>query len=302
MLNVDKSKQEKKRNILNKLNQINWRGWLFLSPALTILAIFLFIPILMVIYLSFTDGNIINIHWIGLKNYQKLMIDPDFSQIIFNTIYFSIFTIIPSIIIPLILAIFLNQNIPLKGFFRTAYFLPSITSLVAMGLAFRWLFQNNGTINQILLQLNFPPVNWLNSTFWAMPVLIIFSIWRQIGFNLVVFLAGLQTIPQNRYEAAELDGANFWAKVWYVTLPALKPTLIFAIITTSIFTFRSFEQVYVMTGGGPLNSTNILAFYIYEQAFRQFNFGYASASTSILLLIALALVSLQLITTNENDE
>lgn len=296
MLNVDKSNQEKK-NILNKLNQINWRGWLFLSPALTILTIFLFIPILMVIYLSFTDGNIININWIGLKNYQKLLIDPDFPQIIFNTIYFSLFTIIPSIIIPLILAILLNQNILLKGFFRTAYFLPSITSLVAMGLGFRWLFQNNGTINQILLQLNLSPVNWLNSTLWAMPVLILFSIWRQIGFNLVVFLAGLQTIPQNRYEAAELDGANFWAKAWYITLPALKPTVIFAIITTTIFTFRSFEQVYVMTGGGPSNSTNILAFYIYEQAFRQFNFGYASASTSILLLIALALVSVQLIVT-----
>lgn len=299
---MDINKQPKRNKLLNKLNQINWRGWLFLSPALTILTIFLFIPILMVIYLSFTDGNIIKISWVGLKNYQKLLIDPDFPQIIFNTIYFSIFTIIPSIIIPLILAIFLNQNIPLKGFFRTAYFLPSITSLVAMGLGFRWLFQNNGTINQILLQLNFTPVNWLNSTFWAMPVLILFSTWRQIGFNLVVFLAGLQTIPQNRYEAAELDGANFWAKVWYITLPALKPTLIFAIITTSIFTFRSFEQVYVMTGGGPLNSTNILAFYIYEQAFRQFNFGYASASTSILLLIALALVSLQLIVTNKNEE
>lgn len=289
------------KNKFNLLNIINWRVWLFLTPALTILTIFLFIPILMVIYLSFTDGNIIHLHWIGLKNYQKLLIDPDFPQIIFNTIYFAIFTIIPSIIIPLILAILLNQNIPLQGFFRTAYFLPSITSLVAMGLGFRWLFQNNGTINQILLQFHLHPVNWLNSTFWAMPVLIVFSTWRQIGFNLVVFLSGLQTIPQNRYEAAELDGANFWAKIWYITLPALKPTLIFAVITTSIFTFRSFEQVYIMTGGGPYNTTNILAFYVYEQAFRQFNFGYASASTSILLLLALALVSLQLITTNSND-
>lgn len=286
---------------LNLLKNMKGRAWLFLIPALSILTIFLFIPILMVIYLSFTDGNIINIHWIGLKNYQKLLIDPDFPQIIFNTLYFSIFTIIPSIIIPLILAILLNQNIPLQGFFRTAYFLPSITSLVAMGLGFRWLFQNNGTINQILLQFHLHPINWLNSTFWAMPVLILFSTWRQIGFNLVVFLAGLQTIPQNRYEAAELDGANFWAKVWYITLPALKPTLIFAVITTSIFTLRSFEQVYVMTGGGPLNSTNILAFYVYEQAFRQFNFGYASASTSVLLLFALALVSLQLITTNSHE-
>lgn len=286
----------------DKLNHsIKLETLVIFNTSLNPINYFLFIPILMVFYLSFTDGNIIQISWIGLKNYRKLLIDPDFSQIIFNTIYFSIFTIIPSLIIPLFLAILLNQNLPLKGFFRTAYFLPSITSLVAMGLGFRWLFQNNGTINQILLKLNFYPINWLNSTFWAMPVLILFSTWRQIGFNLVVFLAGLQIIPQNRYEAAELDGANFWAKIWYITLPALKPTLIFATITTTIFTLKSFEQVYIMTGGGPSNSTNILAFYIYELAFRQFNFGYASATTTILLLVALILVSLQLFTTKDNE-
>jgi multiple sugar transport system permease protein len=163
-----------------------------------------------------------------------------------------------------------------------------------MGLGFRWLFQNNGPINELLLSLDITPIPWLNSTFWAMPILIIFSTWRQIGFNLVVFLAGLQTIPQSHYEAAELDGANFLAKLWNITLPALKPTLIFTTITTSIFTFRSFEQVYIITNGGPSNSTNILSYYIYEQAFRQFNFGYASASTSILLIISLILVSIQL--------
>jgi multiple sugar transport system permease protein len=133
-----------------------------------------------------------------------------------------------------------------------------------------------------------------------MPVIIIFSTWRQIGFNLVVFLAGLQAIPQSRYEAAELDGANFWAKLWYITLPGLKPTLIFATITTAIFTFRSFEQVYIITNGGPSNSTNLISYYIYEEAFGQFNFGYAAASTSILLIIALILVSIQLIIWRES--
>jgi multiple sugar transport system permease protein len=278
-------------DILKKPNLI---AWLFLAPALIFLAIFLFFPILSLIYLSFTNGSIVATKWIGLANYKRLLIDTDFRQIIFNTAYFSIVTIIPSIIIPLALSILLNQKIILTGFFRTAYFIPSITSLVAMGLGFRWLFQNNGPINELLLSLNITPKPWLNSTLWAMPILIIFSTWRQIGFNLVVFLAGLQAIPQSRYEAAELDGANFWAKLWYITLPALKPTLIFATITTSIFTFRSFEQVYIITNGGPSNSTNILSYYIYEQAFRQFNFGYASASTSILLLIALILVIIQL--------
>lgn len=273
--------------------------WLFLSPALTLLSIFLFIPILYLIYLSFTNGNLTSTQWIGINNYRRLIIDSDFAQIIINTIYFSITSIIPSIIIPLLLAVLLNQKIILRSFFRTCYFIPSITSLVAMGLGFRWLFQNNGPVNQLLQQINITPIPWLNSPLWAMPIIILFSTWRQIGFNLVVFLAGLQAIPKSRYEAAELDGADSWAKFLYITIPGLKPTLIFCTITTSIFTFRSFEQIYVMTNGGPANSTNILAYYIYQQAFRQFNFGYAAAATSILLLIAFLLVYIQILITKE---
>ncbi|BAQ59597.1 sugar ABC transporter [Geminocystis sp. NIES-3708] len=269
-------------------------AWLFLAPALILLTIFLFAPILSLLYISFTNGNLVSSRWIGLANYKRLLIDADFKQIIFNTLYFAIATIIPSIIIPLFLSILVNQKIILREFFRTAYFIPSITSLVAMGLGFRWLFQNNGPINDLLSQLHINPIPWLNSTTWAMPILIIFSTWRQIGFNLVVFLAGLQAIPQNRYEAAELDGADFWQKFYYITLPGLQSTLIFATITTAIFTFRSFEQVYIITNGGPSNSTNLLSYYMYEQAFRQFNFGYAAASTSILLIIALILVTIQL--------
>ncbi|WP_069790929.1 carbohydrate ABC transporter permease [Cyanobacterium sp. IPPAS B-1200] len=273
--------------------------WLFLSPALILLTIFLFIPILYLIYLSFTNGSLTATKWIGLNNYRRLTIDSDFAQIIINTIYFSITSIIPSILIPLLLAVLLNQKIILRSFFRTSYFIPSITSLVAMGLGFRWLFQNNGPVNQLLQQINLTPISWLNSPLWAMPVVILFSTWRQIGFNLVVFLAGLQAIPKSRYEAAELDGADSWAKFLYITLPGLKPTLIFCTITTAIFTFRSFEQIYVMTNGGPANSTNILAYYIYQEAFRQFNFGYAAAATSILLLIAFLLVYVQILITKE---
>ncbi|AUC60779.1 ABC-type multiple sugar uptake system permease component [Cyanobacterium sp. HL-69] len=273
--------------------------WLFLSPALILLTIFLFIPILYLIYLSFTNGSLTATKWIGLNNYKRLIIDSDFTQIIINTIYFSVTSIIPSILIPLLLAVLLNQKIILRSFFRTSYFIPSITSLVAMGLGFRWLFQNNGPVNQLLQQINLTPIPWLNSPLWAMPVVILFSTWRQIGFNLVVFLAGLQAIPKSRYEAAELDGADSWAKFLYITLPGLKPTLIFCSITTAIFTFRSFEQIYVMTNGGPANSTNILAYYIYQEAFRQFNFGYAAAATSILLLIAFFLVYIQILITKE---
>jgi multiple sugar transport system permease protein len=276
-------------------------AWIFLAPALLLLGVFLIYPIVYLIYLSFTDGSftVEGVRWIGGRNYQRLLFDQDFWQVIFNTIYFTIATVIPTLIIPLILAVLLNRALFLQGTLRAAYFIPSITSLVAVGLGFRWLFQNDGPINNFLLNFGIEPIPWLSSTTWAMPVLILLSSWKQIGFNLVVFLAGLQTIPRSRYEAAELDGADDRAKFWYITLPGLKPTLIFVIVTTTIFTLRSFEQVYIITGGGPLNSTNLLVYYIYESAFSRFEFGYAAAATTFLLAISFILVYLQLKTNNE---
>lgn len=265
---------------------------MFLAPALILLGIFLFYPIAYLLYLSFTTGSftVAGIQWVGWRNYWRLFTDTDFWQVIGNTAYFTIATVIPTIIIPLGLAVLLNRSLALRGILRTAYFIPSITSLVAVGLAFRWLFQTDGPVNEVLFQWGLSPIPWLSSTIWAMPVLILLSSWKQLGFNLVVFLAGLQIIPQSRYEAAELDGANGWAKFWYITIPGLKPTLVFAVLTTAIFTLRSFEQVYIITGGGPLNSTNLLVYYIYEQAFARFEFGYAAAAATILLLIAFIFV------------
>jgi multiple sugar transport system permease protein len=273
---------------------------LFLSPALVILGVFLFYPIVYLLYLSFTIGSftVTGIEWVGGQNYLRLLTDSDFWQVMGNTAYFTLATVIPTIIIPLGLAVLLNR-IALRGLLRAAYFIPSITSLVAVGLAFRWLFQTDGRVNDLLLAWGLEPISWLSSTFWAMPVLILLSTWKQLGFNLVVFLAGLQIIPQSRYEAAELDGANGWAKFWYITLPGLTPTLVFAILTTAIFTLRSFEQVYIITGGGPLNSTNLLVYYIYQQAFSRFEFGYAAAAASVLLAIAFIFVYLYLRVWNE---
>ncbi|ELR98695.1 carbohydrate ABC transporter permease [Gloeocapsa sp. PCC 73106] len=276
------------------LDQDSFVAWSFLTPALILLGIFLFWPIVYLVYLSFTDGNLSNSRWVGGQNYLKLLTDSDFRQVIGNTLYFTIATVIPSLIIPLVLAVLLNQSLPGTGLLRTAYFIPSITSLVAVGLGFRWLFQTDGPVNYLLSFWGWPPIPWLSSSIWAMPVLILLGIWKQIGFNLVVFLAGLQTIPQSRYEAAELDGANAWAKFWQITLPGLRPTLVFVTVTTVIFTLRSFEQVYIITGGGPLNSTNILVYYIYQEAFFQFKFAYAAAGTVLLLAIASFFVYLQL--------
>ncbi len=278
-------------------------AWIFLAPALILLGIFLFWPIAYLLYLSFTTGSFTStgIQWVGLRNYLRLILNPDFWQILSNTLYFTLATLIPSLVIPLGLAVLLNQSIALRGFLRTAYFIPSITSLVAVGLGFRWLFQTEGPVNAFLGTFGVEPIPWLGSTTWAMPVLILLSSWKQIGFNMVVFLAGLQTIPQSRYEAAELDGANSWQRFWYITLPGLRPTLVFATITTAIFTLRSFEQVYMITGGGPLNSTNLLVYYIYEQAFALFDFGYAAAAATVLLGFTGVLVYIQLKTSGEEN-
>jgi len=271
-------------------------AWIFLAPALILLGVFLLWPIVYLFYLSFTTGSFTaeGVRWAGLRNYLRLVLNPDFWQVLGNTVYFTIATVIPSLVIPLGLAVLLNRSFALRGLLRTAYFIPSITSLVAVGLGFRWLFQTEGPVNALFGSLGFEPIPWLGSTTWAMPVIILLSSWKQLGFNMVVFLAGLQAIPPSRYEAAELDGANSWQQFWHITLPGLRPTLIFATITTAIFTLRSFEQVYIITGGGPLNSTNLLVYYIYEQAFALFDFGYAAAAATVLLGFTLVLVYLQL--------
>ncbi len=283
------------------LDNDTFAAWTFLSPALILLSIFIIWPIAYLFYLSFTTGSFTSTGttWVGLRNYWRLLQTPDFWQVLGNTIYFTVATVIPSLIIPLGLAVLLDKSLALRGLLRSAYFLPSIISLVAAGLGFRWLFQSDGPANAFLDLFGIAPIPWLGSTTWAMPVLIVLSIWKQLGFNMVVFLAGLQAVPPSRYEAAELDGANAWQQFWHVTLPGLQPTMIFATVTTAIFTLRSFEQVYVITGGGPLNSTNLLVYYIYQEAFAQFDFGYAAAAATVLLTFTLVFVYLQLQTWGE---
>ncbi|WP_448532831.1 carbohydrate ABC transporter permease [Parathermosynechococcus lividus] len=271
-------------------------AWLFLLPAVGLLTLFVFAPIVYVIYLSFTSGSLTQggMAWVGGQNYQRLFQSPDFWQVVGNTLYFTGATVLPTILMPLALAVGLNQAVFGRSLLRTAYFLPTVTSIVAAGLGFRWLFQTDGLVNHLLAALGIPAIAWLSDPSWAMPVLILLSSWKQLGFNLVVFLAGLQTIPGDRYEAALLDGANPWQQFRYITLPGLQPTLILVLVTTTIFTLRSFEQVYVVTGGGPLNTTNLLVFYIYQQAFAFFDIGYAAAAATVLLVVTLGLTWLQL--------
>ncbi|APB35022.1 binding-protein-dependent transport systems inner membrane component [Gloeomargarita lithophora Alchichica-D10] len=270
------------------MNQSRWLTGLFLLPALIILGLFTFWPLVYLLGLSFTQGTLTRFgsHWVGLENYFRLFDDPDFWQVVSNTGLFTVGTVVPAVVIPLVLALGLNQVIWGRGLWRLLYFLPSIISLVAAGLAFRWLLQTQGLVNQ-LLGISIP---WLSEPGSAMFALILISVWHQIGFNLVIFLAGLQTIPLSQYEAAGLDGANHWQRFWYVTVPGLRPTLVLVAITTTLFTLRSFEPVYVLTGGGPLNRTNILVYYVYDQAFNQFDLGYAAAAAVVLFTVVLGLL------------
>jgi multiple sugar transport system permease protein len=273
-----------------------WAASLFLLPALAVLAVFLLFPILYVVYLSFTAGSftVAGMRWVGWNNYLRLLGSPDFWQVAGNSLAFGLGTILPTTVISLGLAVVLDRQTVGRGLWRTVYFLPTVTSLVAAGLGFRWLFQTDGAVNGLLKILGVTPIDWLSDPAWALPVVILLSIWQQMGFNLVTFLAGLQGIPASRYEAAALDGANGWQQFWYITLPGLRSTLVLVLVTTAIFTLRSFEQVYVVTGGGPLNSTSLLVYHIYERAFGRFDFGYGAAATTLLLLLTVVLVYFQL--------
>ncbi|MEN9214132.1 MAG: sugar ABC transporter permease [Gloeomargarita sp. DG02_4_bins_56] len=270
------------------MNPSRWLTGLLLSPALMILGLFTFWPMIYLVGLSFTQGSLTRLgwHWVGLENYARLFADPDFWQVVGNTVIFTSGTVIPAVILPLGLAVVLNQAIWGRSLWRLLYFLPSVISLVAAALAFRWLLQTQGPLNQ-LFHTNIP---WLSEPGTAMLALIAVSVWHQIGFNLVVLLAGLQTIPASQYEAALLDGANAWQRFWYITVPGLRPTLVFVVITTTLFTLRSFEPVYLLTGGGPLNRTNILVYYVYDQAFNQFDLGYAAAAAVVLFTLVLGLL------------
>lgn len=269
-------------------------AWLFLAPALVLLSVFVFWPMAYLVWLGFTDGSLRDPFFVGLANYERLFTSARFAQVLLNTAIFTLGAVIPSIVLGLLVAVVLARAIPLRALLRSVYFLPTAISLVVAGVAFRWLFHPQGWVNGFTGLWGAAPLDWLASPVWAMPVLIVVTIWKQLGFNVIIFLAGLGTVPRSRYEAAALDGANDWQQLWYVTVPGIRPTLVFAVVTTVIFTFRSFEPVYVMTGGGPLNTTNILVYYVYEQAFGLFNFGLSAAAAVVLLVGVLILTALQL--------
>lgn len=270
-------------------------AWLFLAPALSLIGIFFFLPVIAGLLLSLTDFDIYGIasfdtvRWIGASNYARLLSSDAFWGALRNTLYFVLVGGPLSLLVSLYAALLLNARaVRLRSFFRTVYFAPVVTTLVAVAIVWRYLFHAKyGLLNHALGIVGIPGVDWLGDPHWAMPAIILMAIWKNFGYNMLIFLAGLQSIPDELYEAASLDGAGAWQRFRHVTLPGLKPTLLFVSVITMIGYFQLFAEPYVMTQGGPLRSTTSLVLLMYEEGFRWWRLGVASAIAFILLLILL---------------
>ncbi len=275
----------------NFSNNEKLAGWLFILPALVGTLIFIIIPVICSFALSFSKWDLLSpIEFVGLENYRLLFKEPLFYKILINTVVFAISTSVFGVIIPLILACILNSKIRGSEFFKTAYFLPFITPMIVVGVIWEWIFDPNiGFINYIL---NIH-INWLYDSNFAMPALIIVSVWKLIGYNMIIFLGALSAISQNMFEAAKIDGANPIQTFIYVTVPLLSPSIFFVVIITAISSFQVFDLIYLMTQGGPLDSTNVLVYSIYKNAFEYFNVGKASAIAYVLFFIILVLTLIQ---------
>lgn len=275
----------------NIFNNERFAGWVFILPALLGTLIFIVIPVICSFGLSFTKWDLLNpIRFVGLDNYKEIFSEALFFKIFWNTVVFAISTSVLGVIIPLVLACILNSKIRGSEFYKTAYFLPFITPMIVIGVVWEWIFDPNiGLLNHIL-HLH---INWLYDTHFAMPALIIVSVWKLIGYNMVIFLSSLSGISQSMFEAAKIDGATPFQTFKNVTIPLLSPSIFFVVIITAISSFQVFDLIYLMTQGGPLDSTNVLVYAIYKNAFEYFNVGKASAIAYVLFFIILVLTLVQ---------
>ncbi len=268
---------------------------LFLGPSLTILTVFFFIPVLAAFVFSFTDfniyslGNINYLRFIGLKNYETLINTDLFWKALRNTFYFVLLGGPLSVAASLGAALLLNSKlIKFKGIFRLVYFLPVVTTLVAVAIVWRYIYHPRfGLLNYILGFIGINPIDWLGDPIWAMPAIIILAVWKNFGYNMIIFIAGLQNIPEDLYEAASIEGASAWQQFKSITIPMLAPTTFFISIITMIGYFQLFAEPYVMTQGGPLNSTLSIVLYMYQEGFRWWNIGYSTSIAFALFIIIL---------------
>ena len=277
-------------------------AWCFVAPALLVIGVFFFLPVLGALALSFTDFDIYaladlhNLRFVGLNNYFQLLTSPSFWHALGNTLYFVVIGVPLSLGVSLGTALLLNSRLVwFRSFFRTALFAPVVTTLVAVAVIWRYLFNTHyGLLNYALGAVGIPRVDWLGDPHWAMPAIIVFAVWKNFGYNMIILLAGLQSIPGELYEAARIDGASAWRQFRFITLPMLAPVLAMGGILTVAGYFQLFAEPYVMTQGGPLQSTVSVLYFMYEEGFKWWNLGSASAVAFLLFLLIFAVTALQL--------
>lgn len=272
--------------------KLNLTPYLFLTPALLVIAVFVLYPILAVIYYSFTDYNIVTPPvWVGLENYEQLLQDPIFWQALRHS--FTYLLVTPTLIVlSILLAIVVNRSLPGINIFRALYYIPVVSGSIAVGIAWRLLLETNGLLNSMLLWLGIlrEPIQWLAEPSLTLPIAMLLTTWLGLGYYMMVFLAGLQNISEDLYDAALIDGCNAWQKHWYVSLPGLRPQITFVAVISSLAALEVFNEIFILTGGlgGILNSGVTVVFYLWRQAFRLQHAGYASAIAIVLLVITLA--------------
>jgi multiple sugar transport system permease protein len=271
-------------------------AWVFLMPSLVGFVIFVFGATIVSLLISFFDWDMLTpAKFVGLGNYLKLLKSDSFFLVLRNTVIFVIGTVPTRVIFSLLLALILVKKIPGRVFFRSAIFLPVAASTVAVAMIWRWIFNADfGLLNDFLYRIGISQLpQWLINPNWALMALIIFSVWKDVGFSTVLFMAGLEGIPDTLYEAGEIDGASSWIKFWKITLPLLSPTTFFVVVLNLISSFQVFDQAYVLTGGGPAYATTTIVYYIYNYAFQRFKMGYACATAWILFAIIFVITIIQ---------
>lgn len=283
-----------------RLGNSNWKGLLYVLPALIVVAVFTVYPLFRAFLMSFYTKYKFSTDTVlsyGISNYTYIFGDSVFRKALSNTFIYVLFVVPISIAISLVLAVLLNEKIRFRGFFQTVYFLPYVTSVVAMGIVFGWLFHSNyGLLNYFLGFFGITPIQWLNRPSTALPALIIFSIWKSLAFNIIIFLAGLQTIGKHYYQAARVDSASRWRQFSRITVPLLSPIIAYAFIIGLISSFKVYAEVFSLFGGraGPADSCITIVYYLYRQFYVNWNFGIASAAAVVLFFIILAFTVLQL--------
>ncbi|SHO54235.1 carbohydrate ABC transporter permease [Anaerocolumna xylanovorans] len=270
-------------------NNVKVVPYLYILPNMILFLTFMIIPLFMSAYYSLTKwGGMGKPKFIGLENYVKLFKNDVFLISLLNTLKLTVATVPMLMALALFFAIFLNQKLKFRGFFRSAIYMPAVVSMVSAGMVFVWMFNSQiGLINFLLKSVGLPVIDWLNDPKYAMIMIIVGTLWIRTGYNMVIYIAGLQGISPEYYEAATVDGAGKWQQFRYITMPLLTSSHLFIFITCVIYSFRSFDLIYVMTKGGPLNSTKTLVVYIYDAAFQKNQYGSASAAGIVLFFILL---------------